>query len=121
MKCVKCGAELRRVRIEEVTVDQCLDCSGIWFDLGELEDVLAKDEIECLRNRIDNNAGHDEMTAPCPVCGGEGNMVLVKDPTHGLHIDTCPVCYGHWLDGGEFDILKSKGLLAGILSIFRNI
>lgn len=39
MKCPKCGHGLEEVSLEEVRVDRCTNCSGIWLDAGELEAV----------------------------------------------------------------------------------
>jgi Zn-finger nucleic acid-binding protein len=105
------------VTIDDVNVDQCLDCSGIWFDFDELRQILERDEIALLKNIEDNNEGHDVTPASCPRCGGKGNMVQVVDTKHGFHIDTCPVCYGKWLDGGEYERLKNTGLREFIRSL----
>ncbi len=120
MNCVKCDGQLRKVVIGEIEVDKCDRCSGIWFDLGELEKILEQKHIEALRNEIDNNEGHDEKQGKCPRCGGTGNMVRVtslKDAD--VHIDTCSVCYGQWLDGGEIEHLKDQGILDRIRRRFR--
>jgi hypothetical protein len=43
MKCPKCGADLRSETIQNVTIDRCADCGGIFLDRGELEELLLKD------------------------------------------------------------------------------
>jgi ribosomal protein L32 len=42
MKCPKCGHDMREESLEEVTVDRCTFCEGIYFDAGELDRVLLK-------------------------------------------------------------------------------
>jgi ribosomal protein L37AE/L43A len=37
MKCPKCGSDLEEVNHQEVMIDQCGGCKGIWLDAGELE------------------------------------------------------------------------------------
>ncbi len=37
----------------------------------------------------------------------------------GIHIDTCAVCYGQWLDGGELEELTNTGFINKIKSIFK--
>ena len=45
MKCPKCGHDMKEEVIEKVTADRCTHCEGIYFDAGELEQVLVqKDE-----------------------------------------------------------------------------
>jgi len=36
MKCPKCGADLTERNFEDVKVDACPDCHGIWIDQGEI-------------------------------------------------------------------------------------
>ncbi len=37
MKCPKCGATLVETEHYHIKVDKCPDCSGVWFDHGEVE------------------------------------------------------------------------------------
>jgi Zn-finger nucleic acid-binding protein len=38
-----------------------------------------------------------------------------------LIMDSCPVCYGNWLDGGELQRLMEHGASSGIRGLFRNL
>jgi len=40
LKCPKCGGNLEEKKLEEVVIDQCQSCSGVWLDAGELELLL---------------------------------------------------------------------------------
>lgn len=109
MKCVKCEGQLIPVTVDGVEVDKCNVCSGVWFDLGELKSILKGKDNTPLRNVIQNNEGHDEIEASCPRCGGQTKMVRVVDPKDSsFHVDTCSICHGNWLDGGELEILQKK-------------
>lgn len=46
MRCPKCGHEMLEETLEGVTVDRCSFCEGIYFDAGELDQVLLKKEEE---------------------------------------------------------------------------
>ena len=95
--------------IGDVEVDRCVKCSSIWFDLGKLEKTLEHEGIEELRNEVDNNAGHDEKRGKCLRCSGAGDMVRVRNLKHAhIHVDTCPVCYGQWLDGGRSSTSRTR-------------
>ena len=37
MKCPKCGTDLEEVNLQDVMIDRCPECEGIWLDHGELE------------------------------------------------------------------------------------
>jgi phage FluMu protein Com len=42
-RCPKCGEALEEVSVQEVLVDRCPNCKGIWLDPGELERLTAKE------------------------------------------------------------------------------
>jgi uncharacterized protein len=108
MRCVKCEGTLVTVRIEDVDVDQCDRCAGIWFDAHELERVLRRPHVEPLLGRGVAAQGDDERRGRCPRCKGEGYLVRVVSPRAPIHVDTCAICGGKWLDGGEIDLLTRK-------------
>jgi hypothetical protein len=39
MKCPKCGGDLAEQAYEDVRIDVCTDCKGVWLDAGELEQL----------------------------------------------------------------------------------
>lgn len=41
MKCPKCGSDLTETAIQQIKVDVCGQCRGMWLDAGELE-MIAK-------------------------------------------------------------------------------
>ena len=45
MKCPKCGSELHEVNYQNVMIDTCSECKGIWLDHGEL-DLLGRGEVK---------------------------------------------------------------------------
>lgn len=46
MKCPKCGGELVEVEHEGIKVDRCKSCHGVFFDAGELDELLLKKQDE---------------------------------------------------------------------------
>jgi len=42
MHCPKCGSTLNSLDLEGITVDKCPQCEGIFFDRGELDELLLK-------------------------------------------------------------------------------
>jgi hypothetical protein len=52
MACPKCGGGLEEITHEDVTVDRCPACGGIYLDKGELERLTAKREPEGFFRRL---------------------------------------------------------------------
>ncbi len=106
MNCPKCISPLNEIVIENVCLDFCPHCKGIWFDKEELAFVTE------LRNDLpnpqaDRTEGKDTVF-PCPRCDKKLEE-LKFIPLLDLLIDRCPACHGIWLDNGE---LQKVGTIA---------
>ena len=103
MNCPKCKTNtLAGFTIDNVTVDRCSSCDGVWFDADELVQLLADEaaQVTALR-RGRAQEGLDEKRGRCPRDASDLLRVYsAVDRT--VIIDACPVCRGIWLDGGEF-------------------
>ena len=44
MKCPRCDGTLAESKFEEVMIDTCDKCGGVWLDSGELEQLTKKDK-----------------------------------------------------------------------------
>ena len=45
-KCPKCGGDMKVETISDIEIEKCSSCEGIFFDRGELEQLLLKQERE---------------------------------------------------------------------------
>ncbi|HZI67915.1 MAG TPA: zf-TFIIB domain-containing protein [Thermoanaerobaculia bacterium] len=43
-KCPKCGSDMAVEKIADIEIEKCSSCEGIFFDRGELEQLLMKQE-----------------------------------------------------------------------------
>jgi len=43
MKCPRCDGTLKEIIVEDVPVDMCDKCAGVWLDSGELERIINKE------------------------------------------------------------------------------
>ena len=122
MKCIKCEGVLHLVRVGGVEVDQCDTCAGIWFDSGELAKIVGQKDVEALKIKASHVPKEaDSKRARCPRCKGEGKLVQIASLTADIHIDTCAVCGGEWLDGGELAIVRNEGFSRKVGAFFRKI
>ena len=46
MNCPKCVGKLEKKKVENVDIDTCFTCEGIWFDAGELEAIIKADSTD---------------------------------------------------------------------------
>jgi Zn-finger nucleic acid-binding protein len=106
--CLKCTSVLDKARIDDVEVDLCPACGGLWLDHGEIERLSGKmaGDLDRLRRLLapDRQGGPppvpSEVQGSCPACQSEG----VKEVALGaIHIDFCTRCKGLFLDRGEID------------------
>ena len=44
MKCPRCDGTLHESKFEEILIDTCDKCGGVWLDSGELEHLTAKEK-----------------------------------------------------------------------------
>lgn len=120
MNCPKCQAEMQEHTLSTlsggVTIDRCMNCRGIWFDIGEAE--LLKDKW--MADFIDDGdpavgREHNEIRdINCPRCGKK--MAELNDPvqTH-IQYEACNE-HGLYFDAGEFTDYKYETLM----DIFRD-
>lgn len=103
IRCPKCRSDMEQIDIEDVVIDRCTSCNGIWFDEGEVEALSNKEAAAAIDiGSADIGKQHNVVdNYPCPRCGGE--MAKKVDPRQ-RHIwyETCIECDGSFFDAGEF-------------------
>jgi hypothetical protein len=93
------------VEHENIELDYCMDCSGVWFDAGELELLLETMELEGSSLSLDSiltspEAKSSEKKRKCPICRQEMKKATVGHEPEVL-IDACQRGDGLWFDEGE--------------------
>ncbi len=43
MRCPRCDGDLKESKFEEVSIDTCEKCGGVWLDSGELEQLTKRE------------------------------------------------------------------------------
>ena len=44
MRCPRCDGNLAEKKFEDVLIDTCDKCGGVWLDSGELEQLMKQDQ-----------------------------------------------------------------------------
>ncbi len=52
LKCPKCDGNLVETDYENIKIDVCENCAGVWLDAGELAQIVEKDEGKSWVGRI---------------------------------------------------------------------
>lgn len=112
MKCPNCQKDLINIEKNNLSLDFCSECKGIWFDAWEWEDFAEAIKIDKENfNELvssNNNLSFNEEWKRCPVC----NRQMEKIKAYGLIIDRCIADGGIWFDGKEFlkvlDVIAEK-------------
>ncbi len=121
MECPACKGVVAVVEYERIELDYCTNCSGIWFDAGELELLAERLSLDGEAVSLPDIMGLPEATVRektrrCPVCRRKMKKVQAgSDPV--VLLDVCPGQDGIWFDSGEVSQLlrqlRSKGAMAG--------
>lgn len=97
------------VEYEDIEIDYCADCRGIWLDEGEL-DLLFGDHAMThgFLTAGDPSLARGEAARPCPICDASMRKAVSAGPRPVVH-DYCPEDHGLWFDGGELETVIKHG------------
>ena len=108
MRCPKCRSDMQQILIDDIEVDRCLDCHGLWFDDGELGNLRNKEAAatldigEVATGKKQNQIEHYR----CPRCAGPMNRLVDPEQTH-IWFEQCGSCRGSFFDAGELTDLAT--------------
>ena len=128
MQCPSCKKKLDISILSNVEVNYCSNCLGIFFEEEELR--WAKDKKDKNLRWLDIDLWEDvskfrisREQKLCPSCRLPLYEVNYGDSK--IKIDLCNLCYGIWLDRGEFlriiEYLKEKGQLEILNKYAKNL
>jgi Zn-finger nucleic acid-binding protein len=109
MECPKCQARMEEVRFEDIEVDRCVRCGGLWFDVLEQEELRGRAGSEAIDTGPTWQAAvHDvQPRVFCPIDGALMIRMVDAAKPH-IWVESCPVCRGTFFDAGEFTDFKER-------------
>ncbi len=111
---------MQTVQFDDVEVDRCSGCGGLWFDILEHEDLrnLKGSEELDTGDRISGRIMNEVRDIDCPSCGSRMlSMVALKQ--RDIEYEKCSHCSGIYFDAGELaDFKKDKSWIESLLSAF---
>lgn len=112
MDCPVCTNAMITLELEEVEIDYCTDCGGIWLDAGELEELLGQaDKAAKLLASFEADSKCAEKPRKCPICYKKMQKVIVGQSQPTLLIDKCAKGDGLWFDNGELHDIFDRAKL----------
>ena len=117
MECPKCQAQMEVVLFEEVEVDRCVRCGGLWFDVLEHEELRDRAGAETIDTGPRWQAAMHDVQGKV-FCPADGTLMvrMVNAAQPHIWVESCPVCHGTFFDAGEFTNFKEHS----IGELFRN-
>lgn len=102
--CPRCKTPLQVINVEEIRLDECDRCEGVWVDIDAFETICANRENQAaVLKKLEDILKHPENVkvqyVPCPVCDSlmnRNNFARIS----GVIIDTCKN-HGVWFDANE--------------------
>lgn len=108
MECPVCEKPMVTMELDEVEIDHCLGCGGIWLDSGELELLLGNPSRAASLLASFHPAGAAEDPRRCPICLHKMEKVHLAREVTNIVIDRCRR-HGLWFDRGELtNIIKAR-------------
>lgn len=108
--CPKCDVPLFILRFQDVEVDFCDHCRGLWLDAGELESLLTRTGASADDPFLEFQ--HQTGTLPagmkdlCPRCDELLCQISITRPGNGvLTLEKCRHGHGLWFDADELSKL----------------
>ncbi|MCD4819275.1 MAG: zf-TFIIB domain-containing protein [Candidatus Cloacimonetes bacterium] len=109
LKCPNCNSEMKKVKEQDIIIDRCENCGGIFLDKGELN-ILAtgmSGDIEFCS--IDNDFHKDNFgIRKCPKCSDQKMRKINLLSYSNIIFDFCPKCEGFFLDEGELNAMNNE-------------
>lgn len=113
MLCPVCRLPMLIVEFDEIELDACPDCKGVWFDAQELRELFelveAPEHLHDLENQL-QAMPHVSGRRVCPRCRGRLSPVGTPSGDSELILDQCPRWHGLWFDQGELEALMTAML-----------
>lgn len=122
--CPRCkDVSLEELDFEEVVIDRCPRCAGLWFDNDEIGELVGRSpELRQLETVIPSaNAQVTSMRCPrdpevplreLAFSGREGRSSLVH---------RCASCAGTWVDRGQLKVQEDPSLADALKDYFADV
>jgi Zn-finger nucleic acid-binding protein len=123
IKCPKCKTNLETISYENIEVDRCPKCGGIWFDAMEAEElkkIKGSEKLDTIEPAVGHQYNRMIKQINCPRCQTKMQKILDID-RYSIWYEQCVTCSGIWLDAGEFTKFKDNFKLSNLTNLTNYI
>lgn len=127
MNCIRCQSRMKKTARDNLLIDMCPDCGGVWLDGGELEMMesgtgQSVDHLvqQARKEMLQDSSRLVHLQGLCPKCEGSHLQPVKK---RGIELDLCPKCKGMFFDEKELDLVlkgRKETWFASILDLIRS-
>ena len=122
MECPKCESKFERVTFNNIDIERCTQCKGLWFDM------LEKEDLQKMKGAVSIDIGDAQVgkqfsqmrNINCPDCHHQMIPMVDKDQFH-IKYESCPNCFGTFFDAGEFRDLTENSVLERFVQMMRTL
>jgi Zn-finger nucleic acid-binding protein len=109
---------MKAVTHDGITVQRCIDCHGLWFDVADHE-ALREEAVEIDIGDPAFAAHHVALRRiDCPSCANSPMIAMVDAAQPHILFESCTVCFGRYYDAGEFRDFAEYGLDEFLRNLF---
>lgn len=120
LQCPVCSATMKKVNVEDVVIDRCEKCFGIWLDKGErLKIVSSKKTADVVDIGAAKQIADEDRpeVMHCPRDGSPLERRAHPDQKHVI-FEFCPECNGSFFDAGELRDLSRLSISDVVKNLF---
>ena len=119
LQCPKCEHGMDEVTHENITIDRCSNCQGLWFDGDEAQQLKLKQASKIVDTGDPREGWKWDSHADirCPRCSKEMKKTADPDQKH-IWYELCEE-HGMFMDAGEFTDFEEETLLDCFRGLIR--
>ena len=115
MECPQCNVEMEELSGDDMSLQRCGNCEGLWTDVAELNRILLHNNLHGLES-MGGRPNPGELSRICPK--DHCDMIVIEGgPKHSLRFATREVCGGIWREP-EGQVGSAKDAIGELVGFF---
>lgn len=103
-QCPLCRTGMAEFTVDELVLDRCESCEGVWFDAKELRDYGRRMGLGRFRRHGGKSKASADPNLPCPSCADASLTPTKKE----IAMYGCSSCDGRFIGGARMKVLERR-------------